>query len=179
MRSNWAKVGAFGLGLLASGIGSHVAAGSPSPVAQEPPVRVSRSFFESPVEGLINIQGASVPSAVAWKEQPQPGDHPGCARFEQADGLELCFTLMNDVDSFGLNSREMSASGLGAYVGEKLGQPCPGVDWSLNLVSVSRRPVTGTSKAVTSFTVSYLAQVPSGSGCHASPAEVDLTIKKI
>lgn len=155
----------------------HARADSPS--AQQPPIRISRSFFESAVEGAIRIQGTSAASAIDWDEQPQPIDHPGCARFEQAGALQLCFTLMNDVDSFGLNKTEMVVSGLKDYLDDRVGPPCPGLGWDVSLVSVSRLPTAGTSKAVTSFTVSYLAQAPSGSGCNAAPAEVDLTLQKL
>src|SRR5262245_58859899 len=53
------------------------------------PVRVSRSFFDGSVEGSLRLRGEASSSAVSWREEETSLDHPGCATFEQAGGLEL------------------------------------------------------------------------------------------
>jgi hypothetical protein len=143
------------------------------------PVRVSRSFFNADVSGTIRIQGQDAETgAIRWSEAPAGADSLGCAAFPQAGGVELCFNLMNDVDSFGVNAREMAASGIADYLGDRLGQPCPGVDWEVALASASRLPATVSSRAVTSFEVRFTAQAPASSGCAAQPVSVDFSFQK-
>jgi hypothetical protein len=142
-------------------------------------VRVSRSFFDGAVEGSVRVRDEASSSAVSWREEDTWQDHPGCATFEQAGGLELCFTLMNDVDSFGLNEREMGVRGLESYLLTRLGEPCPGAAWEVDLSSSSRLPETVPSRAVMSFTASYTAKPSSGSGCEAKPVSIDLTVQKL
>jgi hypothetical protein len=166
------------------------------------PVRVSRTFFESQVTGAIRLQGsdgnsgADTQSAIAWNElaptDPAPADsaatgtvladfrdHQGCASFQDANGVELCFNLMGDVDSFGLNAKEMSPNGLGAYVDRQLGQPCPGAAWDVHLVNAARAPAAGSASKVSSFTVSFVAKPAAGSSCNQGPVKVDVTVQRI
>lgn len=143
------------------------------------PVRVSRSFFSSHVNGTIRVQGQSAETgAVGWSETPAGADRVGCARFSQAGGIEICFELMNDVDSFGVNGREMTEAGVAAYLSDRLGPPCPGVEWVVSLGGASRLPATVSSRAVTSFEVQFNAQAPAGSGCVAQPVRVDFSFQK-
>jgi hypothetical protein len=160
--------------------GASASASNAQPAANRPlPVRVSRSFFGSEVSGAIRVQGgAAQPSAVRWTEANTSADHPGCARLTDAGGVELCFNLMNDVDSFGVNEREMSVSGLESYLAERLGEPCPGVAWSVSLSSASRLPAAVSSREVTSFHAAYVAQPAAGSGCQAEPVSVELSFQR-
>ncbi len=105
------------------------------------PIRVSRDFFRSPLIGVLstgtislgsNITSLSVKnmSSILWIEyaptapEPRPGaladfrDHLGCAYLSgvEAKGIAVCFTMMGDVSSLGVNSREMSLLGVQEYL---------------------------------------------------------------
>lgn len=143
------------------------------------PVRVSRSFFDAQIKGSIRVQGlAADDGLVGWSEAAVSEDHPGCATFSQSDGVKLCFNLMNDVDSFGVNSREMATSGIEAYLANRLGQPCPGIDWNISLAEASRFPATVSSRAVTSFVVQFTARAPADSGCASEPVSVVFSFQR-
>src|SRR4051812_29463145 len=103
-RIKWLELAVFAMALLAG----------ETRVALAAPVRVSRSFFGASVEGSVRLNGAPVrPSGpVTWLEGPGGTDHPGCAFFDPKGSLGVCFQLMNDVDSFGLNASEMQPVGL-------------------------------------------------------------------
>lgn len=105
-------------------------------------LRVDRDFFENPdhpLRGEIRIEGA--PEAVAsqepvtWKqfapEQPiqaPPGEIPiadfrdfvGCAEIQSAPVAALCFRVMPDVSSLGLNEREVQTEGLKPWLAAAL-----------------------------------------------------------
>ena len=99
------------------------------------PIRIAREFVRSPLLGKLSIEsrnsGLSVAlttaSPILWIEypssdpEPQPGaisdfrDHLGCAYLSGAEGVAVCFVMMGDVSTLGVNSREMKVSGLPEY----------------------------------------------------------------
>jgi hypothetical protein len=69
---------------------------------------------------------------VSWIEPHVPAgpppyiapDHTGCASFDDISGLKLCFHIMSDVSSVGVNARDTSIEGLcdGAFENPTLSQ---------------------------------------------------------
>ncbi len=103
-------------------------------------VRIPRVFFEKSITGTFVgrssrvDQGSSpisIDSPVTWEEQsttlpaPQPGaladfrDYKGCASYNQTP-IAVCFNVMPDVSSVGVNSREMQLIGIEKYMNEEL-----------------------------------------------------------
>lgn len=105
------------------------------------PIRISREFFRGPLVGVMstgtisqgsNSTSLSVKSVspILWIEyaptapDPLPGaladfrDHLGCAYLSgvEAKGIAVCFNMMGDVSSLGVNSREMSLLGVQEYL---------------------------------------------------------------
>jgi hypothetical protein len=116
-------------------------------------VRVARSFFDSPLSGSVTVTDANgqasteKATAIGWQVQAAGpsaagsgvvadfSDSLGCAVYENIPSVKLCFQLMGDVSSVGLNSREMTAEGLSGA----LSNPSPGdVGTTARLVSVER-----------------------------------------
>ncbi|MBI3555630.1 MAG: hypothetical protein HY074_05150 [Deltaproteobacteria bacterium] len=85
--------------------------------------RVSRTFFEQPLRGSLNIADTHAAiwtsSAVKWQELPPTAAPPtgvvygdfrerkGCATFPDGAGLQLCFNIVPDISSVGLNAKEL------------------------------------------------------------------------
>ena len=99
------------------------------------PIRISRAFFRNSLVGEIAIESSKYTafkttnkSPVVWVEhsptgpEPQPGaladfrDRLGCAYFVEAGSLAVCFNMMGDVFSLGVNSREMKFLGIQDYI---------------------------------------------------------------
>ncbi|MGZ3688324.1 MAG: hypothetical protein ACXWPM_09370 [Bdellovibrionota bacterium] len=136
----WLVLGAMEL-VAASGCSGTEASASASPSASqapiELPVRISRAFFEKSMVGEIHIRDLkgsetfSAPSSsVDWREDPTtlpapgPGaiadfrDFQGCAEFSgEAEGVELCFNVMPDVSSVGVNAKDTKVQGLESLFG--------------------------------------------------------------
>lgn len=158
------------------------------------PVRISRAFFEKSVEGELRIVSSApgqgpVQTSVSWSESGPIGDAPvataetgavladfrdsrGCANLRDADGVEVCFKLMGDVSSVGLNAREMEATRLGGWVGRQVGQPCPGVEWQTRFAGAERSPADGPQ----AFTVTFVAE-PGSLECAAEPVKAQITLR--
>lgn len=102
------------------------------------PVRIPRSFFKGPLSGTLQVH-ASVPSFqleknthVAWVEEPtelpspQPGaiadyrDFTGCAQYSEIDSVAVCFNVMPDVSSVGVNQKDVSLRNIESYVASEL-----------------------------------------------------------
>ncbi|MEO5970696.1 MAG: hypothetical protein ABIQ95_12275 [Bdellovibrionia bacterium] len=97
------------------------------------PIRISRNFFRSPLFGKISIVSNNVElstssiSPILWIEYPPSApapeqgaladfrDHLGCAYLSGTEGFAVCFNMMGDVSSLGINSREMKVFGIEDY----------------------------------------------------------------
>jgi hypothetical protein len=120
------------------------------------PVRVSRALFEKEMKAEVRLRDASgrlvdeLGSAVEWVEYPPTApapspdaiadfrDRDGCAWLSQeADSPErqpgVCFRLMGDVSSVGLNDREMRLENMIEWAQAR----APGIQ-SLALVQATR-----------------------------------------
>jgi hypothetical protein len=116
-----------------------VLAGASSAQKVELPVRVSRAFFQE--QALLGRISAQTPnkkiqmefdSSVRWEEEPttqsapQPGaladfrDHQGCAQYVTQNGVAVCFNMMGDVYSLGVNSKDVQLRGVADYINQKL-----------------------------------------------------------
>ncbi len=115
---------------------------SPAPIASPAPVRVSRVIFEKPLQAAVRVvSSAGEPiiesSSVSWMETPvevsvppSNGDQPvvvfhdtiGCATLDELaapDPVQVCFKLMGDVSSAGLNEKEMWVTGLREWLRDR------------------------------------------------------------
>jgi hypothetical protein len=128
-------LGGLSLGVFQGAASVNCAEGSDSAeiVSGDSPIRISREFFRSHLLGKISIESSNSGvnilknSPVLWREypstdpEPQAGaladfrDHQGCAYLSGAEGLAVCFTMMGDVSSLGINSREMKILGVQEY----------------------------------------------------------------
>ena len=103
------------------------------------PVRISRPLLKKEIHGQITagIQGSKAhffQSAVYWREfpttlpAPQPGaiadfrDFEGCLEFQDVQNLAVCFNVMPDVSSVGVNAKEMKLHGVENFMNEVLKQ---------------------------------------------------------
>jgi hypothetical protein len=101
--------------------------GKAAPEQSSPPVRISRTaLYESKLEGsVILLSGISQKnpqkwdSSVTWTQQPTqlPGpthafqadyrDFKGCLEYGSLGNLAVCFNVMPDVSSVGVNEKEL------------------------------------------------------------------------
>lgn len=119
------------------------------------PPRINRDFFERNLIGKVQVPEYSEDqSSVEWAElpttlpEPEPGyiadfrDHPGCARFVQAGGMELCFNIVPDVSSVDLTAEALTLNNAKQYVeqalGARYGADCTGVVQGLSFVQAER-----------------------------------------
>lgn len=91
---------------------------------EDEPVRLSRAFFSRSLTGAVRLNGEEVQSDVSWNEYaataPAPTepviadfrDRKGCASYDSADGIQLCFNIMPDVSSVGVNNDEVTLEGV-------------------------------------------------------------------
>lgn len=103
------------------------------------PVRVSRAFFQDKVRSgsITAVSNDSQPllevkSPIEWNEEPttqpapEPGaladfrDHTGCAYYQNTQDTAVCFTMMGDVFSLGLNEKETQIRGVEQLVKDAL-----------------------------------------------------------
>lgn len=118
---------------------SDVVSDSNSNVTQKKtPVRIPRSFFKGPLTGTLNVH-SEMPvfqleknTHVAWVEEPtelpppQAGaiadyrDFTGCAQYSEIDSVAVCFNIMPDVSSVGVNQKDVSLRNLETYVTSEL-----------------------------------------------------------
>jgi hypothetical protein len=103
------------------------------------PIRVPRSFFqEQNLIGKLTAKTVTagldlqVDSSIQWTEEetqqapPRSNaladfrDHPGCAYYKTADGVAVCFNMMGDVYSLGVNAKDTQVRGLANYINEQL-----------------------------------------------------------
>jgi hypothetical protein len=76
---------------------------------QTPETRLQRTFFERSVAGTIQYGPEEISSDVEWQEETprrDMSDRKGCASYEQANGARICFNVMADVTSLGVNGDE-------------------------------------------------------------------------
>jgi hypothetical protein len=120
------------------------------------PVRIPRTFFEKSIIGSIHAQTLNQPSGkgdfqssspLTWIEYPtqlpapQPGaradfrDFKGCLQYSDNRNLSICFNVMPDVSSVGMNTREMSLDGVEKIIAEQLLDNCP---FSLKKVEITQ-----------------------------------------
>ncbi len=122
---------------------------TPAGSAQPAPVRMNRALFEQPMDFTLQLRDTTgklvdeLGGAVDWVEYPPTAaapapdaiadfrDHDGCVWFES--GVGLCFKVMGDVSSVGLNSREMRSEGLLEWAHAR----APGIQ-SIQLVRATR-----------------------------------------
>jgi hypothetical protein len=102
------------------------------------PVRIPRVFFEKTLVGEFKVQlipesdfRLSAQGPITWKQQPTtlpmplPGaeadfrDYTACAHYSET-AIDLCFNVMPDVSSVGVNSSEMQLHGIEKYITEEL-----------------------------------------------------------
>ena len=105
------------------------------------PVRISRVELRHDLIGAMsletqgqesNAEPLEYESSLNWIEEPtqlpppQEGaladfrDFRGCLQFQALDSVAVCFNVMPDVSSVGVNSREMSLQGIERFVSEEL-----------------------------------------------------------
>ncbi len=91
----------------------------------ERPVRVPRAFFEKPLAGSVDIDGQRIIAweSINWIENPPTAAPPtgpvygdfrerkGCAMFVNEAGLQLCFNVVPDIASLGVNAEEIKLEG--------------------------------------------------------------------
>lgn len=96
----------------------------------EMPVRIPRSFFSQSLVGTLTAQAVNTnqqvnfESSIDWNEQPTTEapplegaiadfrDHLGCAYYSNLSNIAVCFNIMGDVYSLGVNSKEMQLQGI-------------------------------------------------------------------
>lgn len=88
------------------------------------PVRISRAFFESPVQGIVQQNNDEYETTTTWHEEPPTAppptgpvlgdfrEHRGCAYYEKTNGIQLCFNVVPDVSSIGVNAKEVTVEGI-------------------------------------------------------------------
>lgn len=131
----------FGMIQLALSFSGSLASGAERPRPSFPKVRIPRLLLSQPIHGSITIQSDSddytestQESLVYWEEyptelpDPQPAalgdyrDFKGCAAFKDLNGVAVCFNVMPDVSSVGVNAKEMQLQGLQGAIQAKLDQ---------------------------------------------------------
>lgn len=98
--------------------------GAPSKAVNINKVRISRAFFERSIIGDVKLDHQEIQSNVAWQVGEPIGAAPqepviadfreriGCAIYEDTQGVKLCFKVIPDISSLGVNADEVHAEGL-------------------------------------------------------------------
>lgn len=148
-------------------------------------VRLSRAFFERSLAGKMQVTPADgsptaeFDSNVTWKEQlpairevgSVAPDHLGCASYEEL-GTRLCFYIMSDVTSVGINADEISAPSLGRAVAAADQSGC-----NANLQNL--RFAQATKDGDSAVKVNFVGDRPAQEGCTAGPVMVTLELRQI
>jgi hypothetical protein len=115
--------------LLSQGSGDPTSSSSHSESSMPPtqatqPLRLSRAFFEKSLVGSVTVGSDKTESDVTWTELPPTSpaptgpviadlrDHKGCASYDSVGNVSLCFNIMPDVSSVGVNAKDVSVTGL-------------------------------------------------------------------
>lgn len=161
---------------------SHLSENSSSSDTQN--VRLSRAFFEKSLAGKMQVvqadgsSPAEIDSDVIWREE-MPAvreataiapDHPGCAIFTEA-GVRLCFNVMSDVTSVGVNADETRAPNLGRVAAETFNSGCNAPLENIRFVNAEQND--GFLK------VSFMGDRPAQETCEAGRVLVNLQIRQI
>jgi hypothetical protein len=152
---------------------------------------VSRGYFEAPLSAEVRVKSPEKASAVVyssavqWAEYPptdpppspteQTGpvladfrDHQGCARMTEAGDWELCFRMMGDVDSVGINAKDVTPKGLAQWIDRELDGNCRADAWKTVFVRGARD-----GKKVI---ISYEMDREVRPGCAQGPIRVDVVL---
>ncbi|MCM2321865.1 MAG: hypothetical protein NDJ90_01240 [Oligoflexia bacterium] len=162
---------------------SHAAEATADADPKIAPVRVNRSFFERTLESELKVVAAhQAPAVLASRSQwveyptelplPEPTEETGpvladfrdfkaCNELERPGDLKLCFNVMPDVSSVGLNAREMALEGLAALLPAR----CAEAAKDAKLVAASRDEDR--------FSVKFALEAQ---GCQA---QVELTVRSL
>jgi hypothetical protein len=121
------------------------------------PIRIPRVFFENPIVGSLHAQLNAVnprtrtfqaSGPLAWTEYsttlpvPKPGaiadyrDFKGCLQYNDYKELSVCFNVMPDVSSVGINQQEMTINGMDTLISDQLLDRCPFSVKTLTLTQV-------------------------------------------
>lgn len=160
----WLVFGFLQLDLISTDIQAAETAERSSPVIL--PIRIPRVFFEGQVQGQIKIKSENsnlnrnYSSPVIWKEEhplqapaPQEAladyrDFKGCAWFRDLDSLALCFNVMPDVSSVGVNTKEMQSQGIENFMIRELLEPIEKSDCTRTLPKMNFSKATRNSEQV-------------------------------
>jgi hypothetical protein len=150
-------------------------------------VRISRAFFEKSIVGKIQIQTADhsisneIDSNVSWQDLPTTlpaptgsviadlREHQGCASFDSLSGVALCFNVVPDISSLGVNDREVKPTGLEGLIAQSSNSPCNPI--------VKNIAYAQASKVDTSLTVNFTVE-NQGEGC-APSVQVTMVLRQI
>lgn len=190
----WLVLGLFQLIAVSGCSGSNASEANPSSnlsensssssSADSQNVRLSRAFFEKSLAGKMQIVPADgsasteIDSDVSWREEMpalrEPGqmaaDHPGCATFNQA-GARLCFNIMSDVTSVGVNADETTAPNLGRAAAEAAPEGCNAPIQNIRFVHAEQND--GFLK------VSFMGDRPAQENCQAGRLLINLELRQI
>jgi hypothetical protein len=168
------------------------------PASQALPVRVPRSFFQEQV--LIGTVRAVTPqtqfdsqiqSPISWVEEPteQPAprqgvladfrDHPGCALYQDIDGAGVCFNMMGDVYSLGVNSKEVELRGINQWIAQELAASPQSSDCAYEVQNLEFNQAT---RSDDQLTIQYRGELVSQQPNCKTPREkieVQFQLKKI
>lgn len=140
--------------------------------------RVSRAFFERSLAGKVRVHisnAANLPdeqeSDVLWEERPEAADHEGCLRYAQTGNVSICFNVMSDVTSVGLNNEEAALRGVNQILQAMYPTDC----------EVKARSIRLTQAKTTEqdLHASFLVDIEARGNCKSEPVLIELSARQI
>ncbi len=152
--------------------------------AYQIPVRINRSFFEKTYQQFVRVEINGTPLDYSgqgtWKEHPTQlpapapdastgpvladfRDFKACSSSDGAPGVQVCFNVMPDVSSVGLNAKEMKLEGLSQVVPSECSEAVSQLAFkgaSRSAGDSSGSPSTGLENYRAEFTHDHAAGVP-------------------
>lgn len=140
--------------------------------------RVSRAFFERSLAGKVRVYTSESPnqpdeqeSDVSWNEHTQAADHEGCLRYENINNVSICFNVMSDVTSVGLNSEESNLQGVNQILKAVFPAECAAKTRGIQL--------TQASTTEQELTASFVIDVETTEDCKSGPVLIEFSVRQI
>jgi hypothetical protein len=151
------------------------------------PVRVSRAFFiDQKLSGQITVKTPSgedihVKTPIEWFEEPTSQkppragaladfrDHPGCAHYQGADTVAVCFNMMGDVYSLGVNGKDVTLRGVESYLTDAISRSTQSGECSYTVKNIQ---FIKASKSDHEVSIHYQGDLVPDSKCTQSPTQL-------
>lgn len=192
--SVWLVLGLFQIITLQGCSNSAASSNSNALLSEDPPiktteqatnesnVRLSRAFFERSLTGKMQVTPANgapsdeIESAVSWNENLSglreaggvAADHLGCALYKDL-GVKLCFQIMSDVTSVGVNETDLKVTGLSKVAS----------DSECNAPLQNVRFMQAIKNGEEHIEINFVGDRPQQDGCAGGPVLIKLSLRQI